>query len=255
MRRDDSPEKDCEITGVGSNPSHKPVLPKFHPLDGHQLDAICKSGYWLTDIEVNAAQALLHQQFPEVDGFQDTCLSQGNFFQPPRNEFIQIFNVNQSHWIALSTVGCPSGHVNVYDSLYRHLHSDTRSTIASLLQSRDNVLTVVMPEVQKQSNGSDCGVYAIAFSTAILNGIDVKTLRLDSKRLRPHLRDCLEKGEMCPFPTTECKVTTLEERTFSIEIDCLCRQPNNRSMKNCKKCSKKTHIACLWQNLKCDQCQ
>ena len=85
--------------------------------------------------------------------------------------------------------------------------------------------------------------------------VDVKTLRLDSKRLRPHLRDCLEKGEMCPFPTTECKVTTLEERTFSIEIDCLCRQPNNRSMKNCKKCSKKAHIACLWQNLKCDQCQ
>ena len=174
VRCDDSPEKDCEITGVGSNPSHKPALPKFHPLDGHQLDAICKSRYWLTDIEVNAAQALLHQQFPEVDGFQDTCLSQGNFFQPPRNEFIQIFNVNQSHWIALSTVGCPSGHVNVYDSLYRHLHSDTRSTIASLLQSRDNVLTVVMPEVQKQSNGSDCGVYAIAFSTAILNSIDIK---------------------------------------------------------------------------------
>ena len=80
----------------------------------------------------------------------------------------------------MSSVGCSSRQVNVYDSLYCHLHSDTKSTIASLMQSKSDELTVVMPEIQKQSNGSDCGVYAIAFT--ILNGIDVTTLKLDSKR-------------------------------------------------------------------------
>ena len=90
VRGDDSPGKDCEITGVGSNPCHKPanILPKFCPLGEHQLEALCKSHYWLTDIEVNAAPALLHQKFPNVDGFQDTYLSQGNLFQPPKSGFI-----------------------------------------------------------------------------------------------------------------------------------------------------------------------
>ena len=72
----------------------------------------------------------------------------------------------------MSTVGCQSGVVRVYDSLYKTLSKETVYLIASMVHVPSSDLHTVMMDVEKQSNGSDCGVLAIAYAFDICSGMD-----------------------------------------------------------------------------------
>ena len=59
----------------------------------------------------------------------------------------------------------------------------------------------LFPFQQKQSNNTaDCGVFAIAFATAICNGQDPEKLLFKTSEMRKHLHDCLENKKMQQFP-------------------------------------------------------
>ena len=66
----------------------------------------------------------------------------------------------------MSTVGCGTGAVHVDDSLYKPISKETVRLIASLVNSPSSELRVTMMDVEKQSNGSDCGVLAIVYAVA-----------------------------------------------------------------------------------------
>ena len=85
--------------------------------------------------------------------------------------------VRNSHWCVVSNVGCDDGVVNYYDSLYPAVSSATMRTIASLIFSPAKELVVKILDVGKQSNSSDCGVYAIAFAFDICSGNDPCSVR------------------------------------------------------------------------------
>ena len=72
---------------------------------------------WLTDKIICAAQMLLLQFFPNMAGLQSPTL-QVLAFPVHSGEFVQIIHVRNNHWCVVSTVGCQSGVVRVYDSLY-----------------------------------------------------------------------------------------------------------------------------------------
>ncbi|PFX22793.1 hypothetical protein AWC38_SpisGene12689 [Stylophora pistillata] len=61
---------------------------------------------WLIDKEVTAAQLLLKEQFPCVNGLEDTSII-GPLVSPTLHEFVQVVNTG-NHWVCLSTVGCTS---------------------------------------------------------------------------------------------------------------------------------------------------
>ena len=52
-----------------------------------------------------------------------------------------------------------------------------------------------------QTNGNDCGLYAIAYETALAFGRDPLKEQYIPSKLREHLIQCLENKEMRPFPT------------------------------------------------------
>ena len=54
--------------------------------------------------------------------------------------------------------------------------------------------------VQQQKNGSDCGVFAIAFATCIVYGIKPEEVSFDIPKMRPHLVECLRSNTIVPFP-------------------------------------------------------
>ena len=58
----------------------------------------------------------------------------------------------------------------------------------------------LFPFQQQQSNTADCGVFAIAFATAICNGQDPEKLLFKTSDMRKHLNDCLEDKKMWQFP-------------------------------------------------------
>ena len=60
----------------------------------------------------------------------------------------------------------------MYDSMYPSASSGTVKLIASLVFSPAKQLVVRMMDVGRQSNGSDCGVLALAFAYNICSGND-----------------------------------------------------------------------------------
>ena len=127
-------------------------------------DVVLSRREWLTDKIICAAQMILLQLFPNMAGLQHPTLQKVFAFQVHSGEFVQIIHVRNSHWCVLSTVGCQEGVVHVYDSLYKTLSKEIVRLITSMVHVPSSELKVVMMDVEKQSNGSDCGVLAIAYA-------------------------------------------------------------------------------------------
>ena len=127
-------------------------------------------------------------------------LAQTMAFQVHRGDFIQILNVRNCHWCTISNVGCEEGAVNVYDSMYSSVSTDTIRIIASMMLSSASKLVIRMMDVVRQTNGSDCGVLSIAFAYDLCSGIDPCRARYDHKLIRQHLLKCLEDCHLSRFP-------------------------------------------------------
>ena len=92
---------------------------------------------------------------------------------PAGVEFIQILNVRKSHWITVTSLGCNTNEVKVYDSLPAcDVSFRAKQQIASLILSNDKKISVVIPDVQQQTNGNDCGLFALAFAFCLSSGQD-----------------------------------------------------------------------------------
>ena len=147
---------------------------------------ILTTNAWLDDSLMDLGQKMLSQQYPHISGFQSVVLSEKFAFVPQPDEFIQILNLNNNHWIVISTIGCPAATVNVYDSLHCTLPSRAQRVVADILQCQSTHITVRYPDVQWQSNSHDCGLFALANATALCARLDPCTLSFEHARMRDH---------------------------------------------------------------------
>lgn len=61
-------------------------------------------GKWLGDEHITLSQAILHEQFPNIEGFQSPLLCQKDAFIPVRNApAMQIHHINGNHWCTSCT--------------------------------------------------------------------------------------------------------------------------------------------------------
>ncbi|VDH90725.1 Hypothetical predicted protein [Mytilus galloprovincialis] len=165
----------------------------------------------LTSDIVNYAQNILSKQFPLIQGFQNTCyapvfcnqqkkwLSETSF-TPTQAPAVQIHHTGHSHWVTSLTK--QSNEVYLLDSMYDTLTTSSEIQLSQIYSHGKKRLLVKLPEVQKQTNSIDCGLFAIANAvefcfTSFSGGIHVE---FDTELLREHLVICLEKGEFIPFP-------------------------------------------------------
>lgn len=120
----------------------------------------------LNDRHINVAQFLLSRQFPNIDGLGCTLFQH----KPPVKSIsngLQIIYDRQCHWIVASCIGCDSHTIKVYDSMYSDISEASKTVIFNLSsKSRQKIIHV---DVQRQEGLQDCGLFAIAFSTAALN--------------------------------------------------------------------------------------
>ncbi len=138
---------------------------------------------WLNDKVIAAAQMIMLQRFPSMAGSQPPALQKVFAFMSTVEVF-QIINVSNNHWCVVSTVGCDSGVVIVYDSLpTKILPNKTVRLIASLLFSAASTLEMRTMDVARQSNGSDCGVLARAYAFDICSGLDPRSVSFDSNNI------------------------------------------------------------------------
>ena len=91
-------------------------------------------------------------------------------FEIQEREFVQILHCNSDHWLTISTIGCKPSEVFMYDSLYSGTSECVQCQIATLLASPSSHITLKFVDVQMQSGTYVCGLFAVAFATALVYG-------------------------------------------------------------------------------------
>ena len=224
---------------------------------------------WLDDAIINASQYLLHSQYG-ISGLQATTLGYHLTFDIMRKDFVQILHNGEDHWLTISTLGLPSGHVNIYDSLYQTCTDHAIDQMCSIIFTPNNAVYLHavylhFTDVDKQTNSSDCGLYAIAYATGLCCGEDVCSRKYNMMVMRQHLLKCLESGRMTAFPSSDRENHHIVANKM-IKVRCYCRLPDSGVMIQCSSCKEWFHKKCdssiprkAWSDLKfkwhCKMCQ
>ena len=72
--------------------------------------------------------------------------------------------------------------------------------IAARLATKEHKISVHFMDVQMQAGGSDCGLFAIAFSTSLCYGQSPGKFHFDQSAMRKHLVSCFERCQFDMFP-------------------------------------------------------
>ena len=228
-----------------------------------------RSGEKLSDESINLVQNILFDSFPAFQGFQDTVLAKKNGFRviPSGVPYIQILHSHEcDHWLCMAFTG--ERHV-LYDSLrscssstnkkfknYREylisVPLDIQQQVAEYCKSDDDI-QIDVAKVHQQTNGTDCGVFAIAFATHLAHGMDPSGVVFDVPEMRGHLIQCLEKNRMTIFPTAHArrgKFCSVEHLTLNTHCICNGIYHPEIAMVCCGTCEKWFHINCVIKNKK-----
>nr|XP_047146749.1 uncharacterized protein LOC124819307 [Hydra vulgaris] len=223
-----------------------PVIPQT------EIDTI-ENNDMLTDISINAAQKILLNQFHMQSGFQDTILGEKYMFREEKNDFVQVLYTGQYHWITIFNVNCPADTIFYYDSLFHGQVKDhVKQQICNIYKTKGKILTIHVRKCQQQTNGVDCGIFAIANALNILHKFDIGGLSLDKDKVRKHFIECIKKRHFSAFPVCQSKSRFNEEKIITLEISCSCcsnwvwyhAKDTNLHMVQCDMCSEWYHKKC-----------
>ena len=220
--------------------------------------AILESTRWLNDGIMFAAQSLLKGQSKgKIFGWKSTQCSKMEKFPPlPTSScrFIQILNVANTHWIVASNVNVHTDSyyqdsVCIYDSGVFPVSDTIKKTICQFLKPTPDVFSFDLMNIQPQTNGNDCGLFAVACATELVHGFDPVSCHWDTPKMRQHLLVSLEKGYLDRFPCIKRKRTRFGcrvRKSIKETLYCTCRMPNDKSkpMIFCDQCRKWFHKQC-----------
>ncbi|XP_078681625.1 polycystin-1-like protein 2 [Branchiostoma floridae x Branchiostoma belcheri] len=211
--------------------------------------AVLTSNEMLTDDLIQAAQRLLHHQYPALQGLEPPTVGLcEDGFAKMTGKGLQIHHNRRAHWVLSSYT---DGQVRLYDSIgadmTTYLQVQLYQTYAAFADQERNVLTIILPEVQCQTNVVDCGLFAIAWAVDIAQGQDVSSIAYDDRKMRSHLKKCLEQGRLTPFPhlTSQRKKVGFT-RVSRISLVCRCKQEEGLGrIEACRACQRIFHVSCL----------
>ena len=140
-------------------------------------------------------------------------------FVPVKGKFVQVLNVNKNHWVCVAGEG--NNEIHIYDSLLIRINKKSMHVKAKMLKYEDEVFLTKTVPVQKQSNSSDCRLFALAFAFDLANNLDPSVITYN-KKLSEKLY-LLE--EITEFPkTSEWLARTKDKTLFEThEVFCSCR--------------------------------
>lgn len=211
------------------------------------------SNAWLTDEVINASQHLLRQQFPTATGLEDTILIAGqNSTVSGEADIVQIVHdrINQ-HWITITTIGCNANAVKIYCSLNYVPSEECIKVITDYIKFKNRTISLYIMNTERQNSVNDCGLYAIAYATSLLNGRDPINCVYDQQKMREHLIQCLEK-DFCvrEFPCTSQRTvrnTHITKKICTLNCVCFsafCKEKDN-DMIQCNYCRVWFHKDCI----------
>ena len=121
-------------------------------------------------------------------------------FQAVNNDHIQLLHDGKNHWLLTF---CAEGQVYVCDSMGGKVSRVCRKSVSALYRcftDKFGKIRLSYLGVQKQSDGYNCGLFAIAFAAEVLHGQSPVGASFIVEEMRPHLINCLETEELTAFP-------------------------------------------------------
>lgn len=87
------------------------------------------------------------------------------------------------------------------DSLFKSIDQETKLTIFNLFQptGSSDQLKIKLIKTQRQKGNKDCGLFAIAMTTAIAFGKNPSKVTFCQESVRAHLVSCLNKQNFSLF--------------------------------------------------------
>ena len=122
---------------------------------------------------MDAAQKLICKALVRLELYQSVLNWQkrGTPLSNISEEHIQLIHNGGNHWLMSFS---SNDRFQICDSLYTNLTSVIKNGLKALYKSKvekNGKLSVTIVSVQKQSNGYNCGLFAIAFAMDLLNGL------------------------------------------------------------------------------------
>jgi hypothetical protein len=158
-------------------------------LEADEIQKIGQPNRWLSTKIINAATELIRKKFPEVGGLFNCQWGSMLQFNPAKsNKWVQIIHNNRDHYVA-ACKGFGSDHVLVFDSNWNGGEPDQHLIycIAKIENTKEKILNIGLMDCEKQKEYGSCGLYAIAFATALVHSMNPSELRFDVSKFRPHL--------------------------------------------------------------------
>ena len=164
-------------------------------LDLYLKDRVILQGSgWLNDGIIYAAMTLLRDQTKgKLCGWQST---QPGGCKPIASTlpFVQILHVKKCHWITVSNYSVCNrakftNTVRVYDSGWPlGVSTEIKEAVCTFYKCKGDTLNFELMDVSWQQNSDDCGVFAIAFATALAHDQDPTAQQWDINHMRRHLQ-------------------------------------------------------------------
>lgn len=238
------------------SPPKKQVWVSFDHRTGHSLlmedKWLIQTGKCLNDRIIDGWQFLLQKKFSHCGGFYPAVPAYHGKYkkETKKRDIVQVINSEGKHWVAFSTIGCSVGVVHWLDSLHGSPTKHHEKIIAELLECANEYIQIDTVNVDIQEGNVDCGLFALANVTAVLNGIDVSMIKFDQKQMRQHLVSCLEKKSPEAFPVQSEKARSRRHRkivkSYKLFIYCTCRLPDDGNlMIECTTCKQWFHKGCI----------
>ena len=115
-----------------------------------------------------------------------------------------LLSTGNSHWVCISML---NQEVRLMDSLpLKTVEDHLILQIASMYKCDGHILTIQRLPVQIQQGNKDCGVFSIAYALEVCIGNDTTASCFDQTRMRDHLKQCLLRGQLRPFPKIRLQI-------------------------------------------------
>lgn len=103
-----------------------------------------------------------------------------------RNKVQIIYCSRRNHWLVATTVNCKEGEVRIYDSVFNSCDDEVELVVHNLFQADTAKRSphIKVMHSQKQTAGKDCGVFSIAFATALVLGLNPGKVTLTQPVMR-----------------------------------------------------------------------
>ena len=246
-----SPPKKRQLTDTTENEHHAAKRIRRDIVLSERDISILNNTEWLTDSIIDKAQGLLTKQFPDIDSLQSVCLlqsaqSQGSIGSAC-GSWVQIINVSASHWITATNVNSPPDTVLIYDSLFSRKATETLVEKICVLNyfMSSTFLDIQIMDMQRQSGGDDCGLFAIASALCLCEGKDPGTQSWNQQSMRQHLLQCFADGELKPFQS-EKRRKRAAKLTQRVQLYCTCKTTKKSdTMIKCCSCENVFHKKCI----------